>query len=105
MQAWYRDLIRLRRSTPSLNDGDPGNTRVIFDETNRWLTLKRREIQAHCNLGQGHHVFPVEKGATVILASRAGIEIRNSAILLPADSIAILKSHGRSSDKFTPCSR
>jgi maltooligosyltrehalose trehalohydrolase len=104
MQAWYRDLIHLRRSTASLNDGEPGNIRVIFDEASRWLTLRRRDIQAHCNLGSGHHVFPVEKGATVILASRAGFEIRNSAILLPPDSIAILKSHADSVDKLTPCS-
>lgn len=103
MLAWYRDLIRLRRSTPSLNDGEPGNTRVVVDEANRWLTLRRREIQVHCNLGVGHHVFRVEKGATVILASRAGFEIRNSAILLPPDSIAILKCYGSSADKLTPC--
>jgi maltooligosyltrehalose trehalohydrolase len=94
MLAWYRDLISLRRSTPSLNDGEPGNTSVIFDEANRWLTMRRREIQVHCNLGPGHHVFPVEKGAKVLLASRAGFEIRNSAILLSPNSIAILKNLG-----------
>jgi maltooligosyltrehalose trehalohydrolase len=104
MQAWYRDLIRLRRSTPCLNNGEPGNTRVVFDEANRWLTFQRGEIWVYCNLGQGNHDFLVEKGSAVIFASQAGIEIRNSAIVLPSDSVAIVRNQD-SSDKSTYCNR
>jgi maltooligosyltrehalose trehalohydrolase len=32
MLAWYRELISLRRTTPALNDGEPGHTRVLFDQ-------------------------------------------------------------------------
>ena len=104
MLAWYRDLIHLRRSTPSLNNGEPGNTHVMFDEVNRWLTLLRGEIQVHCNLSEGNRNFPVEGGSTLILASQAGIEIRNSAIVLTPNSVAILRGQGASS-KSTDCSR
>jgi maltooligosyltrehalose trehalohydrolase len=92
MQTWYRDLIHLRQTTPSLNNGEPGNTHVIFDEANRWLTLQRGEIRVHCNLGQGGRDFPVEQGSTLLLASLAGVEVQNCAILLPPDSIAILQN-------------
>jgi maltooligosyltrehalose trehalohydrolase len=89
MQAWYRDLIRLRRSTPSLNDGEPGNARVTFDEASGWLILERGHVRVHCNLGQRDHEFPAAAGCRIVLASRAGIEIRNFAIILPPDSVAI----------------
>jgi maltooligosyltrehalose trehalohydrolase len=105
MQAWYRDLIRLRRSTPSLNDGEPGNARVTFDEANGWLTLERGQIQVHCNLGQLDREVPAEEGCRIVLASRAGTEIRNSAIILPPDSVAIVQKHGLAGDKSTHCSR
>jgi maltooligosyltrehalose trehalohydrolase len=100
MLSWYHDLIRLRRSTSSLNTGEPGNSRVVFDEANRWLTLQRGEIRMHCNLGHGSREFPVEEGETVSMASRAGIEIRNAVVLLPCDSVAILQNQGLSGDKI-----
>ena len=71
MKAWYRDLIRLRRSTPALNNGEPGNARVAFDETERWLALGRGEVLTLCNLGESDHEFPVPDGSTVLLSSRA----------------------------------
>ena len=91
MQSWYRDLIRLRRSTPSLNDGEPGNARVTFDEGNRWLTLERGEIQVHSNLGQRYQEFPADERCRIVLASRPGMEIRNAAIILPPDSVIIVQ--------------
>ncbi len=32
MLEWYRRLIALRRGSPALNDGEPGQTKVSFDE-------------------------------------------------------------------------
>jgi maltooligosyltrehalose trehalohydrolase len=91
MLAWYRELIRLRRSTPSLNCGEPGNAQVTFDETERWLTLNRDEIQLHCNLGTLDHPFATPSGSSLLLASRLGIEIRDSVVLVPSDSAAIVR--------------
>ena len=96
MRAWYRDLIRLRRSTPSLNNGEPGNARVIFDEAEKWLTLERGEILTHCNLGAGRHQFHVPEGSTLLLSSRDAIAIHDSAVTLPPDSVAIIRTPGAS---------
>src|SRR6266702_1329488 len=41
MLDWVRRLIHLRRSSPSLNDGDSGHVKVEFDQGKRWLTMER----------------------------------------------------------------
>ena len=41
---WYRKLIQLRRITPSFNNGEPGNTRVLYSEEQRWLRVTRGRI-------------------------------------------------------------
>ena len=94
MQAWYRDLIRLRDSTCSLNNGEPGNARVIFDETQRWLTLQRGDVQTHCNLGGSDHQFPVAPGCRLLLASQTEISIAESLLTLPPDAVAIVRTLG-----------
>lgn len=91
MQTWHRDLIQLRRSLPSLNNGEPGNTRVTFDESQRWLTMTRGEVQVHCNFGDGEHQFPVPAGSRLLLASQNTIAMAASEITLPADSVAVIK--------------
>jgi maltooligosyltrehalose trehalohydrolase len=90
MQAWYRDLIRLRRNTPSLNDGKSGNARVTFDETERWLTLTRGDVQTHCNLGGVDHRFPVSPNSKMLLASRDRLTVGDSSVVLPPDSVVIV---------------
>jgi len=97
MQAWYRELIRLRQCTPSLNCGEPGNTRVTFDEAGQWLTLGRGEIRLHCNLGRHDYSFACAGGSSLLLASRAGISIHDSIVLVPPDSAAIVKCEVRRS--------
>ena len=94
MKAWYRDLIRLRRSTPSLNNGEPGNARVTFDEKKRWLALERGEVLTLCNLGGNDREFPVPEGSTVLLSSRRGVAIRNARLLVMPDSVAIVQCRG-----------
>jgi maltooligosyltrehalose trehalohydrolase len=102
MQEWYRDLIRLRRSTPSLNCGEPGNAQVTFDEAGQWLTLERGEIQLHCNLGTHDHPFASADGSSLLLATRPAISICDSVVVIPPDSAAIVRC-GHSVDN--PCYR
>ena len=55
MLDWYRKLIQLRRTTPSLNNGEPGNSNVTFSEEQRWLRVIRGRIVIACNLSQTPH--------------------------------------------------
>lgn len=89
MHAWYRALIALRRSTPALNNSEPGNTRVAFDETQRWMTVQRGEVSVLCNLGSAPRQFPLAGASKLLLTSRDGIAPHRSSIELPPDSVAI----------------
>ena len=93
MQSWYRDLIRLRRSIPALNNGEPGNTRVAFDETERWLIVWRGDVSVLCNLGVGDRELPISNDSRLLLASGEGISFGRAAVLLPPDSVAIIRAN------------
>lgn len=90
MLAWYRELIRLRRTTSCLNDGEPGHTRVIFDEGERWFQIERGMIMVTCNLAKSSREFPMPLGGRVILASRGGFHANEGQLILPTDTIAII---------------
>jgi maltooligosyltrehalose trehalohydrolase len=90
MLDWYRALIRLRRNTPALNNGEPGNTRVEFDEREQWLCVVRGPVRVYCSLGKSNHAFPAGAESTLALASRPGVEVRDGLLGLPPDTVAIL---------------
>jgi len=90
MLDWYRRLIHLRRTTPSLNDGNLDKVQVSFDEEKRWLTIDRGPVRVLCNLGNSAVESLNPGGYPVALASRKGIEAAGSKVTLPPDSLAIL---------------
>jgi maltooligosyltrehalose trehalohydrolase len=90
MFAWYRDLIRLRRTCPSLNRGAAGNTLVIFDELEQWIRMERGEIIVVCNLGASERTFPVSTESTVLLSSHAAPQNIAGEITLPSDAVVVL---------------
>src|SRR5581483_9166687 len=69
MLQWYRGLIRLRRTTPCLNNGEPGNVLVTFDEREMWLRMVRGEIEVIANLGGADRSFEVRAESELELAS------------------------------------
>ncbi len=92
MLDWYRDLIRLRRTTACLNNAEPGSTRVDFDEQARLLRMERGAIIACCNLGASDWVFSVPNQSGVLLASHPSIGVKSGNLILPPDTIAVLTS-------------
>jgi maltooligosyltrehalose trehalohydrolase len=92
MLAWYRDLIRLRRATPCLNNGEPGHTRVHYDEQKKWLSMTRGSIQVCCNLGDSVQKVSVPEGSPPVLASRSELWLEGSSITLPPDTVAVIQN-------------
>ncbi len=92
MRAWYKDLIRLRRSSPSLNDGRPGQTRVTLDSADKWLRMKRGGIELFCNLGDRPAQFAIDRSASALLSSRADAVLRDGNATLPPDTALILRA-------------
>jgi maltooligosyltrehalose trehalohydrolase len=93
MRDWYRKLIQLRRATPSLNNGDPGNIEVTFSEEQRWLRVIRAEIVIAINLAQNTVSLSLQHEANLMLSSQPNVVIENGAITLPPDSIAVVKMY------------
>ena len=93
MLAWYRDLIHLRRTTPSLNRADPGQTHVQFDEEDMSFTVRRGEVILCCNLGTGDQAFTLPQDGELVLCSRANVKLGSGVISLPPDSVAVVRYH------------
>ena len=90
MLAWYKQLIQLRRSSPSLNDGDMEHVRVAFDETLRWLRMERGLVTVLCNLGDEAVELDNPAGLPLLLASRADVRAGERKISLRPNTLAIL---------------
>lgn len=91
MLQWYRNLIALRRATPCLNNGEPGNTHALCDEDRKWLRFDRGPIAVFCNLADEARSFSVPRNSRVLLASRESVEISGGELQLPAVSLAVLQ--------------
>ncbi len=83
MLDWYRELIRLRRSTPALLDGDRRAVKIVASVTGR-LSVRRGSIAVVANLGPE----PVEVAQTgkPVLAWPPEV----SGGTLPPDGVIIL---------------
>ncbi len=92
MLTWYRSLIRLRRATPSLNNGEPGHTRVIYDEQAKWLCMTRGSIQVCCNLGESHKNFNLPDGSRLVLTSCDRLQWSNGSIVVPRDTVVVIEN-------------
>jgi maltooligosyltrehalose trehalohydrolase len=89
MLEWYRNLIRLRRDSPSLNDGGPGKTEVLFDEEQRWLMMMRGAVTVMCNLGEEAVELEHPKEFRSVLASRWNVVVVEERVVLPPDTLAV----------------
>ena len=90
MLDWYRKLIELRQTTPSLNNAEPGNTVVSYSEEHGWLRVTRGLIGIVTNLAPNTVLLPVQREAELILASRPDTVVQDGGITLPPESAAVL---------------
>ncbi len=90
MLDWVRRLIQLRRSSPSLNDGDSGHVKVAFDEGKRWLTMERGLVKVMLNLGVEPVEFENPGSLPLLLASSGDVAVTEEKVVLPPDRLAII---------------
>ncbi len=66
---WYRRLLELRREQPDLTDPDLADTKVAYDEEQRWLAFRRGDVRVAVNLGDRPADIPLGiRGARVLAA-------------------------------------
>jgi maltooligosyltrehalose trehalohydrolase len=92
MREWYRALIRLRRGSEALNDGDLAHTKVRWSEQERWLAMDRGGVRVLANLGQQEAGFEAPDGFRVALVSREIAGIDGGKIVLPPNTLAVLSN-------------
>jgi maltooligosyltrehalose trehalohydrolase len=92
MFQWYRGLIALRRGSDSLNNGEPGQTKVTFDADKKWLVMVRGAVTVVCNLGEERMEFENPTHLPLVMASRKDVKAAKSALLLPPDTLAVLST-------------
>lgn len=91
MLSWYGALIRLRRSTPALNNYEPGHTCVEHDDKNMTLTIQRGDIKLFCNLGESGCMVSLPDGSKLLLSSLDLMRQTNGEIELPPAAAAIFR--------------
>ena len=88
--GWHRELLRLRRRVPELCDGRLDRVRTAYDEAGRWLVVDRGAVVTACNLGDRGQVLRLS--GDVLLGSDGVRRVGPSALLLPPDTVAILRA-------------
>jgi maltooligosyltrehalose trehalohydrolase len=91
MLTWYKKLIALRRAHPELTNGSFDKTQIAFSEEEKWLSMRRGSIEVIANLNADSRKKWTHARTQLLLASER-IEARGDDwLVLPPDSVAILK--------------
>jgi maltooligosyltrehalose trehalohydrolase len=91
--GWYRELIALRRARPELTDPRLGRVHVDFDETARWLIIRRGRLRIVANLGPETQQVPVDRPAAgVLAASGPGVVAGRDTVTMPATTLAVVET-------------
>ena len=90
--AWYRALVALRRAEPDLADPRLHRVHVDWDERARWLVVHRGRLRVVCNLADEARTVPLGVApAGVLLASDDAVTLQEAGVVLPAESVAIVR--------------
>jgi maltooligosyltrehalose trehalohydrolase len=96
MLEWYRSLIQLRRQVPQFTSGRLDRVDVRYDTEQSWLAVNRGGCIVVCNLCLSTQSVPLERARPewarrqILLSSKAGVELADDGIVLPAESVAVL---------------
>jgi maltooligosyltrehalose trehalohydrolase len=99
VEAWYREVIALRRSLPDLLDPRLEAVVVDADETDRTLVMRRGGVVVCCNLSESDRRLDPGQGAGALelrLGSREGVGLEGGRVHLPGPSAAVLVGGARS---------
>lgn len=89
---WHRRLLHLRRTEPTLNNGRLDRIITRFDEGEGWLAVERGPMSVVCNFAPVARRVPLRSGGhRVLLASAETLPLRDNRVVLPPDSVAVLK--------------
>src|SRR5450756_1990489 len=100
-QAWYRDLIALRRREPDLASGARDGV-VRHADDGSWLVVHRGAIRVAVNLSAGPASVPLDLpagpggiGPVEVLLAWDAVTVQGADAHLPGRSVAVIRGAGR----------
>lgn len=90
---WYRRLIALRRQEPDLTDPDLADTKVAYDEEERWLAFRRGDVRVAVNLAKSPAAIPLGPRRASVLAAWEPVTApgADGVLELPGESCVVLR--------------
>jgi malto-oligosyltrehalose trehalohydrolase len=89
--AWHRELIALRHSRPELSEPSREGLRVGYDETGRWIVVRRDRLRIIVNLGSQTQQLEIGGGPGLVLAaSKGGVSVAAGICSMPPESFAVV---------------
>jgi maltooligosyltrehalose trehalohydrolase len=89
--AWYRELIALRHSRAELSDPDLAGVHVGYDETDRWLVMRRDGLRVIANLSERTQRLATGAAQGLVLAaSKGGVSVAGGNCSMPPVSLTVL---------------
>lgn len=89
---WYRRLIAIRRSIPSILDGRFDRVEIAFDEEAQWFIVIRGPVIMVCNLADRLQRVPIDRDRSgrLLLSSDSRNITGSGFVELQPDSVVIL---------------
>lgn len=89
---WYRRLITLRHDQPDLTDPDLADTKVAYDERERWLAFRRGDVRVAVNLAKEAAAIPLGPRRATVLAAWEPVEApgADGVLHVPGESGVVL---------------
>jgi maltooligosyltrehalose trehalohydrolase len=94
MLEWYRSLIALRRDVPALRSPRLEQVEVAFEESAKWLRVRRGDIVVVFNMSKTRQRVPIGcagRPTSMVLWSANDITVGTDGVDLPPASVAILR--------------
>lgn len=90
--AWYRRLIALRHEQPDLTDPDLADTKVAYDEQERWLAFRRGDVRVAVNLAKEPAAIPLGPRKAAVLAAWEPVQApgADGVLHVPGESGVVL---------------
>jgi maltooligosyltrehalose trehalohydrolase len=90
--AWYRRLVALRHQHPDLTDPDLADTKVAYDEQQRWLAFRRGDVRVAVNLAKEPAAIPLGPRRATVLAAWEPVSApgTDGVLQLPGESGVVL---------------
>ncbi|HVB04809.1 MAG TPA: malto-oligosyltrehalose trehalohydrolase [Acidimicrobiales bacterium] len=89
----YRELLRLRREHPELQEGQLDNVVVTYDEEQRWIAVRREGFDVLANFSDEEQEIPTL--ATEIVLATGAVSLRQGHLRVAARSAVIGRRRDR----------